>query len=53
VLGGSLSNAYKFFSASMHETMNKVAFPDSMNKLQLFVSDNSNISLLGAASLIQ
>lgn len=53
VLGGSLSNAYNFFKESMAETMNTIAFPESVKRLKLFVSDNSNIALLGAASLVQ
>ncbi|HLO59498.1 MAG TPA: ROK family protein [Bacteroidales bacterium] len=53
VLGGSLSNGYKYFKDSMHEVMNTLAFPESVKKLKLFVSDNPNIALLGAASLIQ
>jgi glucokinase len=53
VLGGSLSNAYNFFKDSMYESMKQIVFPESVKKLKLFVSDNSNIALLGAASLIQ
>jgi glucokinase len=53
VLGGSLSNAYDFFKETMFESMNEIVFPESLKKLKLFISDNSNIALLGAASLIQ
>lgn len=53
VLGGSLSNAYNYFKDSMLESMKDIVFPESLKKLRLFVSDNSNIALLGAASLIQ
>jgi glucokinase len=53
VLGGSLSNAYNYFKESMFESMKQTVFPESVRKLKLFVSDNSNIALLGAASLIQ
>jgi glucokinase len=53
VLGGSLSNGYRYFKDSMYEVMNTLAFPESVRKLKLFVSDNPNIALLGAASLIQ
>ncbi len=53
VLGGSLSNAYNFFKDSMYESMKDTVFPESIKKLKLFVSDNSNIALLGSASLIQ
>lgn len=53
VLGGSLSNAYSYFKDTMLESMKQIVFPESLKKLKLFVSDNSNIALLGAASLIQ
>jgi len=53
VLGGSLSNAYDFFKDTMFDSMKRIVFPESVKKLRLFVSDNSNIALLGAASLIQ
>jgi glucokinase len=53
VLGGSVSNGYPFFRDSMQEIMKTTAFPESVRRLKLFVSDNPNIALLGAASLIQ
>ena len=53
VLGGSISNAYNFFKDSMADTLKTIAFPESVKRLKLFVSDNSNIALLGAASLVQ
>jgi glucokinase len=53
VLGGSLSNAYDFFKDAMYESMKEIVFPESVKNLKLFVSDNSNIALLGSASLIQ
>jgi glucokinase len=53
VLGGSLSNAYDFFKDAMQETMKEIIFPESVKRLKLFVSDNSNIALLGSASLVQ
>jgi glucokinase len=52
VLGGSLVNAYRFFAGSMHESMSDTVFPDSVKRLRIFISQNSNIALLGAASLV-
>jgi len=52
VLGGSLVKAHRFFADSMHESMLDFAFPESMKRLRVFTSQNSNIALLGAASLI-
>jgi glucokinase len=52
VLGGSLVKAYRFFTDSMLESMLDFAFPESMKRLRIFTSQNSNIALLGAASLI-
>jgi glucokinase len=52
VLGGSLVKAYDFFAGSMKNSMQDFAFPESMKKLKIFTSQNKNIALLGAASLI-
>lgn len=52
VLGGSLVKAYNFFVDSMNKSRMDFAFPESMKKLKIFTSQNNNISLLGAASLI-
>jgi glucokinase len=52
VLGGSLVKAYKLYVDSMTESMMDFAFPESMKKLKILTSQNSNIALLGAASLI-
>jgi glucokinase len=51
VLGGSLVKAYHFFVDSMTRSRLDFAFPESMKKLKIFVSEDSNIALLGAASL--
>ncbi len=52
VLGGSLVKAYKFFADSMEASRMDFAFPESMKRLKIFTSQNKNIALLGAASLI-
>jgi glucokinase len=52
VLGGSLVNAYPFFNKAMIDSVSDIVFPESLKKLKIFISENSNIALLGAASLI-
>jgi glucokinase len=52
VLGGSLVKAYRFFVDSMVESMMDFAFPESIKKLKILTSQNKDIALLGAASLI-
>jgi glucokinase len=52
VLGGSLVKAYSLFASAMDASRMDFAFPESMKKLKIFTSQNSNIALLGAASLI-
>jgi len=52
VLGGSLVKAYNFFADSMDKSRMDFAFPESMKRLKIFISQNNNIALLGAASLI-
>jgi len=52
VLGGSLVQAYKYFADSMKGSMMDFAFPESVKRLKIFTSQNSNIALLGAASLV-
>jgi glucokinase len=52
VLGGSLVKAYRFFADSMIESMMDFAFPESIKKLKILTSQNKDIALLGAASLI-
>jgi glucokinase len=52
VLGGSLVQAFNFFSESMTRSMTDFEFPESIKKLKILISQNANISLLGAASLI-
>jgi glucokinase len=52
VLGGSLVKAYHLFVDAMTRSRLDFAFPESMKKLKIFVSQDSNIALLGAASLL-
>ncbi|UTA67108.1 MULTISPECIES: ROK family protein [Emticicia] len=52
VLGGSLSKAYPFFEKGMYHALGDFSFPESLKRLKIFVSQDENISLLGAAALI-
>lgn len=53
VLGGSIAKAYPYFKAAMLDSMADFAYPVTLRQLKLFQSQNENIALLGAASLIQ
>ena len=52
VLGGSLSKAFQFFKESMHQSMLNFEFPESIKRLKIFQSTNDNITVLGAAALV-
>jgi glucokinase len=52
VLGGSLSNAYPFFVPSMMEALQDFPYPESIRRLKIYQSRNPNITLLGAAALV-
>ena len=53
VIGGSLSKAFDFFREAMYESLSDFMFPQSIKRLKIFQSVEENITLLGAASLIQ
>jgi glucokinase len=52
VLGGSIAKANQFFQDSMLGSMQDFAYPESLKKLTLLLSENENIALLGAAALL-
>lgn len=52
VFGGSITKASRFFKDSMLESLKDFAYPQSVGKLTLLLSENENIALLGAAALI-
>ena len=52
VLGGSLSKVYDLFKESMHNALQRFAYPESIRRLKIFRSQNENIVLLGAAELV-
>jgi len=53
VLGGSIAKAERFFKASMLESLQDFAYPESIRRLTLLLSKNENIALLGAAALME
>jgi glucokinase len=53
VFGGSIAKAYTLFENSMRQVLMDFHFPESIKKLQLVRSTNENITLLGAAALIE
>ena len=53
VLGGSITKANRFFKASMLESLKDFAYPESIRRLTLLLSENENIALLGAAALLE
>ena len=53
VLGGSLSKAYDFFKGSMIRSLQGFAYPESIKRLKIYQSENGNITLLGAAALVE
>ena len=53
VLGGSIAKAERFFKTSMLESLKDFAYPESIKRLTLLLSENKNIALLGAAALME
>ena len=53
VFGGGIANAYPFFSAAMKESMSGFDYPETLKKIQILISKQEDISLLGAAQLVK
>lgn len=51
VLGGSLSQAYTFFSSSLKQSLQSFAYKNSLKNLSIHISELENAGVLGAASL--
>jgi glucokinase len=51
VFGGSMKNAYPFFQAPMHKTLQSFPYKHSLKNLKIEISDTENIAVLGAAAL--
>lgn len=52
VIGGSVSKAFEFFKHSMYESFSDFIYPESVERLKIFISENEHIALLGAAALV-
>lgn len=52
VIGGSISKAFKFFEGTMYRSFSAFIYPESIKRLKIFISQNENIALLGAAALV-
>ena len=53
ILGGSISNAYKYFEKSMWKEMENYDFPETVKNITILISTRDDISLLGAAALCE
>ena len=53
VFGGSISKAYSLFSVAMKIAMSGFDYPETLKKIQILISDQEDISLLGAAALVK
>jgi glucokinase len=52
ILGGSISNAFDFFSAKMYESMSNFPYPETLDRIRIQVSRKEDIALLGASALL-
>jgi Transcriptional regulator/sugar kinase len=51
VFGGGITGAYSFFRSSMKEALQSFPYPQSLKNLELKISVNPEIAILGAAAL--
>jgi len=52
ILGGTISKAYHFFEKEMMVSLNDCYFPNSIQKLKIYVSQVEHISMLGSAAQV-
>ncbi len=52
ILGGSISKAFPYFKEQMEISLKDTYFPNSIDKLNIYVSEIENIPMLGAAAQI-
>lgn len=53
VIGGSVSKAFRFFKDAMIQSLDDFTFPESIKRLKILQSVNEDITLLGAAALLE
>ncbi|NDV82044.1 ROK family protein [Bacteroides sp. 51] len=51
IFGGGIASAYPFFAHAMQEAMQSFPYPQSLKNLQIRLSVNPDIAILGAAAL--
>ncbi len=51
ILGGSVSKAFRFFKDEMYKSMKDFAYPESLKKIKISVSELEHVAVLGAAAL--
>ncbi|HCO68600.1 MAG TPA: sugar kinase [Dysgonomonas sp.] len=51
ILGGGIAESYPLFEKKMKETMNSFPYPETIKNIEICVSENTDISILGAAAL--
>ena len=51
VIGGSLKNAWEFYSTSLKKQLSTFAFSKSVSNVQINISELENCGVLGAAAL--
>lgn len=52
ILGGNISRAFDLFADKMYESMNRFPYQETVRRLQIKLSKNEDIGLLGAAALV-
>lgn len=53
IFGGGITSAFPLFESSMQEAMKAFPYPKSIENLQLRISTNPDIAILGAAALVE
>ncbi|HEY8398707.1 MAG TPA: ROK family protein [Flavihumibacter sp.] len=52
ILGGSISNAHKFYEESLIRSLDDFMYPSLLKQVKIIKSKTENIALLGAAALV-
>ncbi len=53
VFGGGITDAFPYFSKSMNESFKTFYYPKTIEKLQIRISRNPDIAILGAVALVE
>lgn len=51
VLGGSVINSFPYFSKSMYKVMGKFPYPETVNNLEIRISNTQDVGIYGASCL--